>query len=269
MSEAYLALVGDFAAETDDLDGVVSTLSSTDWLTPTPAEGWTIRDQISHLAGFDEAGTTAIVAPDDFTADLDRRITEGDDPIAGYTAAGRALPPSEVHDWWRRARAGLVGAATPRDPKMRVPWYGPAMSLMSHLTARTMEAWAHGQDVRDTLGIAPLVSHRLRHVAHIGVGARAFSYATNGVEMPATPIDVVLDAPDGTQWSWGPGDAVDRILGSALDFCLLVTQRRHRDDLSLQITGAEAERWSTIAQAFAGAPGGGGRHRGQFAAEER
>lgn len=267
MSEAFDALLVDFAAETEDLDRLVAPLSTDQWLQPTPAAGWTIRDQISHLAGFDEAGTTAVVDPDGFTADLERRITEGDDPIAGYTNAGRALSPAQVLEWWRGARDGLVVAAAPCDPRMRVPWYGPAMSLMSHLTARTMEAWAHGQDVRDTLGVPPLVSRRLRHVAHIGVGARAFSYVTNGWEMPATPVDVVLDAPDGSQWTWGPGDAPNRIAGPALDFCLLVTQRRHRDDLALDITGDEAERWSTIAQAFAGAPGGGGRRPGQFAAE--
>jgi hypothetical protein len=44
---------------------------------------------------------------------------------------------------------------------------------------------------------------------------------------------------------------------SAYDFCLLVTQRRHRDDLDLVTTGADADRWLGIAQAFAGPPGAG------------
>ena len=45
--------------------------------------------------------------------------------------------------------------------------------------------------------------------------------------------------------------------GPALDFCLLVTQRRHRDDLALSIDGPAATEWMTIAQAFAGAAGTG------------
>ena len=45
--------------------------------------------------------------------------------------------------------------------------------------------------------------------------------------------------------------------GPALDFCLLVTQRRHRDDLALVIEGAAATEWMAIAQAFAGAAGTG------------
>jgi len=257
VSDAYDALVRDLVDETAALDDVVAALDDDALLAATPAEGWTIRDQLSHLAGFDEAARQAVVAPDDFTADLERRIAEGDDPIAGYTTLGRDLAPTAVREWWRRARAELVDAVAPLDPKARVPWYGPSMSAMSHVTARTMEAWAHGQDVRDTLGLPPLVSHRLRHVAHIGVGARAFSYLNNGLEPSAAPIDVVLAAPDGSAWTWGPGDAADRVEAEALDFCLLVTQRRHRDDVDVRVTGPEAQRWISIAQAFAGAPGGG------------
>ena len=47
-------------------------------------------------------------------------------------------------------------------------------------------------------------------------------------------------------------------MGSAYDFCLLVTQRVHVDDTDLVAVGEEAQRWLRIAQAFAG-PAGGGR----------
>ena len=59
-------------------------------------------------------------------------------------------------------------------------------------------------------------------------------------------------------WTAGPEDAAQTVTGPAYDFCLLVTQRRHLDDLSLVATGKDAEKWLTIAQAFAG-PAGGGR----------
>ena len=48
-----------------------------------------------------------------------------------------------------------------------------------------------------------------------------------------------------------------------MDFCLLVTQRRHRDDTNLVVEGSLAEEWLSIAQAFAGPPGTG-RRPGQF-----
>ncbi len=156
---------------------IVSPLDGRALLTATPAAGWTVRDQLSHLAGFDDAAITALREPEGFRADLARRLAEGDDPVAEYTAHGRAMDPSEVVSWWAGSRAELLALAADRDPTVRIPWYGPSMSAMSFFTARLMETWAHGQDVRDALGLRPEVSDRLRHVAHIGVGARSFSYA--------------------------------------------------------------------------------------------
>ena len=74
---------------------------------------------------------------------------------------------------------------------------------------------------------------------------------------PADPFRVELTAPDGELWVWGPADAAQRVTGPALDFCLLMTQRRHRDDLALGIEGPAATEWMAIAQAFAGAAGTG------------
>ena len=104
----------------------------------------------------------------------------------------------------------------------------------------------------------------MRHVAHIGVGARPFSYVANDREPNPAPIRVELVGPSGDPWTWGPDDAADRVTGPALDFCLLVTQRRHRDDLAVVAEGAAADEWLDIAQSFAGPPGEG-RRPGQFA----
>jgi uncharacterized protein (TIGR03084 family) len=131
------------------------------------------------------------------------------------------------------------------------------MSAASSLTARIMETWAHTQDIADALGVTREPTDRLRHVAHIGVGARSFSYAVRGKSVPAVEIRVELEGPDGTAWTWGPDQAVNRISGPALDFCLLVTQRRHRNDLALAIEGPAAIEWMAIAQAFAGTAGTG------------
>ena len=61
----------------------------------------------------------------------------------------------------------------------------------------------------------------------------------------------------------GTGAAADSVTGSALDFCLVVTQRRHLADTDLVVRGPLAEEWMSIAQAFAGPPGEG-RAPGQF-----
>jgi uncharacterized protein (TIGR03084 family) len=235
-------------------------LTDADWRRLTPAPGWTIGDQVSHLAYFDEAAIMSATDPDQFQS----AHTTAVDPDA-IARRYHEMAAADLADWFGRARGELLSVFASLDPAMRVPWFGVQMSVASSVTARLMETWAHGQDIADTVGVQRAPTHRLRHVAHIGVGARAFSYAANRLPMPADPVRVELVAPSGELWSWGPADAQDRVIGSAIDFCLLVTQRRHRLDVAVEAAGPAAREWLAIAQAFAGPPGPG-RKPGQFSA---
>jgi uncharacterized protein (TIGR03084 family) len=259
------ALIGDLAAETAALRAIVDPLPAADWLLPTPAPGWTIADQVSHLAYFDEMAVKSATDPGAFTAEVAQLIATGTADADVIAAEHRHLSPAQLTDWFGRTRSDLLSAFARLDPTARVPWFGPPMSVASSVTARMMETWAHGQDIADALSVQRVPTHRLRHVAHIGVGARAFSYVARGLPVPADPIQVELVAPSGELWTWGPDTAEDRVSGPALDFCLLVTQRRHRADTAVTAHGPVADQWLTIAQAFAGPPGTG-RAPGQFAA---
>jgi uncharacterized protein (TIGR03084 family) len=249
------ALAADLAAESAVARALVAGLDEAGWHTPTPAAGWDIADQISHLAYFDDVAVQSAVRPDEFRADL-AAAPESVNPDA-IAARYRDRTGAELLAWFDTARAELLDTFATIDPHQRLPWFGPAMSAASSLTARLMETWAHTQDIADALAVTREPTARLRHVAHIGVGARAFSYAARGQAMPDVPVRIELTAPNGAVWTWGPADAADHIAGDALDFCLLVTQRRHRDDLALTIAGETAQRWMAIAQAFAGPPGPG------------
>ncbi|GAA1398442.1 TIGR03084 family metal-binding protein [Pseudonocardia kongjuensis] len=256
------ALADDLAAESAVLRELLAPLPDPDWRRDTPAAGWTIADQVSHLAHFDDVAVRSAVDPDGFTAERDRIVAGGGgiDPDA-IAASYRELSGAALLAWFDDARGRLLEVFRGLDPGLRVPWFGPPMSAASSLTARIMETWAHGQDVADALGVVREPTGRLRHVAHIGVGARAFSFAVHGRPVPDEPVRVELTGPAGEVWTWGPADATDRVTGPALDFCLAVTQRRHRDDVGLTVTGPAATAWLEIAQAFAGAPGTG-RERG-------
>jgi len=254
------AICDDLAAEHADLDRIVAALDDVAWDTPTPAAGWMVRDQISHLWFFDQRAALALTDPEAFAADAKALLAGGGTDAS--IAAGRAISPSELLAAWQTDRETLIALARTIDPSMRVPWYGPAMAARSFITARLMETWAHGQDVVDAVGAQRRPTARLRHVAHIGVRARPFSYAINERELPPVEVYVGLDAPDGSTWEWNESD-VDRVTGPALDFCLVVTQRRHLDDVTLTIDGPAATEWMSFAQAFAGPPGGG-RGPGQF-----
>jgi uncharacterized protein (TIGR03084 family) len=249
------ALAADLAAESAVTRALVAGLDEAGWHTPTPAAGWDIADQIGHLAYFDEVAVRSAVHPGEFRAELAVAL-ESMNPDA-IAARYRDRAGAQMLAWFESARAGLLETFSKLDPRQRLPWFGPPMSAASSLTARIMETWAHTQDIADALGVTREPTSRLRHVAHIGVGARAYSYAARGKTPPEEPVRVELTAPDGTLWAWGPDGAPDRVTGTALDFCLLVTQRRHRDDLDLAVTGPSAQEWIAIAQAFAGPPGPG------------
>jgi uncharacterized protein (TIGR03084 family) len=247
------ALLDDVVAESADLTGILADVPAAGWSTPTPADGWTIADQVGHLWFFDREARRALDDPDGFVAGLDEIARDPAGYLAHQLDAGRALGDGLL-EAFGTARWSLVETLRGVDPATRVPWYGPPMSPASFATARLMETWAHGQDVADALGVRRTPTDRLRHVCHLGVRTRDFSYAIRGEASPQTAVAVVLDAPSGDVWSWGDPGADDRVAGSAEDFCLVVTQRRHLEDVGLRVTGTAAAGWMARAQAFAGAP---------------
>lgn len=250
-------LLSDLVAETAVLDDFLVGLGDADWERPTPAEGWAVRDQISHLAYFDEAAVLAATEPERFRIEAARLKELGPDFPDVIAERYRSTDVSELNSWFRAARSELITSFAPLDGKDRVPWFGPDMSVTSCVTARLMETWAHTQDVLDTFGVERAPTRRLRHVAHLGVRTLGFSFQLNGRPVPSEPVQVVLEAPDGDLWRWGDETAPNRVMGEALDFCLVVTQRRHLADTGLDVHGPVAKEWLTIAQAYAGAPGTG------------
>ena len=258
------ALLADLAAETQVVREMLVPLDDAGWETPTPAEGWAVRDQVSHLAYFDEAATLAAADPDRFRAEAAELMRGGPSFPDDISARYCEMPPAKLLTWFGDARQQFAATFGRIEPKARLPWYGPDMSAASSVTARLMETWAHGQDVADALGVRREPTGRLRHVAHIGVRTSGFAFQLNGRPAPDAEVRVELAAPDGSTWTWGPAGATDKVTGTALDFCLVVTQRRHIADTALTVDGPAATEWMSIAQAFAGPPGTG-RRPGQFA----
>ena len=82
-------LAVDLAGEQDALDAIVAGLSREQWLTPTPSPGWTVADQIGHLAYFDSAARLALTDPDAFQAHL-----EPDDAQPEHRSSCRRHPAS-------------------------------------------------------------------------------------------------------------------------------------------------------------------------------
>ena len=251
-------VLADLTAEGDELEAVVAPLDEQGWRTPVPAPGWDIATTIVHLAWTDEV---AVAAGTDKAAWDDLVVRAIGDPLGFVDAeafAGAKASGAQILTRWRAARPALVTMLRDFPEGQKLPWFGPPMSPTSMATARFMETWAHALDVYDALAITREPTDRIRHVAHLGVRTRDFAFGVHELTPPAEEFRVELVAPSGERWTWGPEDAAQRVTGSAYDFCLRVTQRRHRDDLDLVAVGPDADRWLDIAQAFAG-PAGPGR----------
>jgi uncharacterized protein (TIGR03084 family) len=249
-------VLDDLDAESADLDAIVAGLPDAEWKRSTPAPGWTIAHQIAHLTWTDSVATHAVTDPAAFGAVLAGAAADTTGLVDRTAAAGITTPPHLLARW-RAGRSALRAALSAAPPGQKIIWFGPPMSPAMTATGRLMETWAHGQDVADALGVARVPTNRLRHVAYIGFRTLANGFLARGRPVPDEPVLVELTGPAGERWTYGPAGADNTVTGPALDFCLLVTQRRHRAELALTATGPVADEWLDVAQAFAGPPGPG------------
>ncbi|TDD86502.1 TIGR03084 family protein [Actinomadura darangshiensis] len=258
-------VIADLDAESAQVDRMVAGLDGAGWARPTPAAGWTVADQVAHLAFiFRLAGTAA----SDAAAFQALTARAKDDFNGAVNAALREYPtgsPDKLLAVWERERADGIAALAAFPEDQTVPWLVNPLPPAILACAGIMEAFAHGQDIADALGIRPERTDRLLHLVGFAILTRDFGYQTRGLTPPAHEFRYEITAPSGARWTFGPADAPDRISGPAEDFCLLVTRRRHRADLAVTASGPEADRWLDIAQAYRG-PAGPGRAPGQFAA---
>lgn len=253
---ARMKLCKDLAAEGQDLLSQIDGLHEADWWSSTPAEGWSIADQVCHLARFNERASEALIDPPSFRAERDAALAISSDVAELELANDRVRRPKELRDWFAMSLDALLLSLGKADWSVRVPWYGPAMSVASCATARLMEIWAHGQDVADALHQQRTPTDRLLHIARLGVRTRSYSYSNRGLVPPDIGIRVELAGPSGDIFILDDiGE--ESINGPLVDFCLVVTRRRHLLDTKLRCQGDNAGEWMGIAQAFAGGAGTG------------
>lgn len=220
------SIVDDLAAEQAVLDDLVGNLDEEQWGTPSPAAGWNVRDEIAHLAFFDD------VALDSLTGRGESRFAELEDAMRSGAAdfvrsPGAGRSGREVLASWREARTAEVEAFRRIDPTDRVPWGPNRMAAASLCTARLMETWAHGLDCFMALGVQTVDGERLRHVCHIAYRAIPNALLQAGLAMSAPLDDLVVEvcSPAGALWRFGRKDAPNRIEGTASEFARVGVRR--------------------------------------------
>jgi uncharacterized protein (TIGR03084 family) len=260
MSDAY----ADLRADGDDIDRLVRDLDPAEWKRPTPAPGWTIAHQVAHLSATFKLAALAAGNPDVFATVTARLSPNFSANVDAALAEYLAEEPAVLLSRFREERAKVEKALGALPPDHVVPWLVRPIPAGVLAAAGMMELFGHGQDIADALGVRRKVTDRIVHLVGFAVRTWDFGYQARGLATPDVQFRFDIVSPSGAVWTFGPADAANRIDGPAEDLCLLVTRRRHPDDLTVRATGPEAVRWLQIAQAYRG-PAGQGRRPGQFA----
>lgn len=247
----------DLLDQYSEVAALAETLTPEQWQAKTAFFGWTPWDEIAHLCFFDETGLLAATDADAFAENTRALMTElgkGREISAITREKYGAMNGAQLVAYWRSCFEALTAALALLDAKARLPWYGPTMSARSFATARMMETWAHGQDVFDTVRVRRQPSRHLKHIAHIGVTTYGWTFVNRNLPVPEPVPYIELSAPGNETWTWNEPSVDNAVRGKAEEFCLVVTQRRNIQDTQLQVTGAPAMHWMSIAQCFAGPP---------------
>ena len=250
MADDHAALLEDLRAEQDELARDLQRTSVDDWLRPTAARGWDVRDTVAHLAETDEMAYDTCTGGPRALNDLADQLASPEDLTLVGVLRGRKLPGADVLAWWRRSSARGRELFASLDPRARVPW-GLGMTVSSLVTARLMETWAHGLDARGALGIPSVDTPRLRHVAWLSLRALPYAFTVAGRPVPEERVRVELTLPDGATWTYGPEDATARITGPAGELCRVFVQRMRLEDATgLRAEGPAAVASLEVARAF-------------------
>jgi len=246
----------DFCNESEALYKLIEPISDDAYGQKTQFKNWTINDVLSHLHMWNWAADKSLSDPDEFDAFLNRLMMEmADSTLRQFeTKWLDGLENKELLEEWRRYYIEMSKRFEVTDPKKRVKWAGPDMSVRSSITARLMETWAHGQEVYDHLGVARQNQDRIKNIAVLGMNTFGWTFMNRKMEVPGDKPYVKLTAPSGETWEWEDPSTQNYVEGSAEEFCQVVTQVRNIGDTSLKVVGETANLWMSIAQCFAGGP---------------
>jgi len=245
----------DFLEECESLHGLLVALNERDLAVTTKFKRWTVADIIRHLAVWDAAARLTL----EDGAAFERFFA----PVPGYMAANNlrafecksvtAQGPGLIEYWWDNCRSTAQLYAT-ADPKQRLKWGGPDLSAQTCITSRLMETWSHSQAIYDEFGVDRIDGDRIKNIVQIGVQTFLWTFQNRGLVPPGPIPNLELKAPSGEIWRWRNEQSLEHIVGSATEFCQVVTQTRNIADTQLRVDGPVGETWMEIAQCFAGSP---------------
>ncbi|MCH8844487.1 MAG: maleylpyruvate isomerase family mycothiol-dependent enzyme [SAR324 cluster bacterium] len=209
----------DFRDESEALFALLDPLSDTDWSRKTQFKNWTINDVVAHLHIWNHAADLSLRDNNafmEFVAQFKLAMKQGDGHLRFTHTWLHGTKNRELLRNWREFYLEMSDRFAAADPRMRVNWVGPGMSVRSSISARLMETWAHGQEIYDLIGAQRTHTDRIKHIATIGVKTFGWTFINRKLEPPGPPPYVRLTAPSGDIWEWNEPSETECVTGDAV-----------------------------------------------------
>ncbi|HVL32010.1 MAG TPA: maleylpyruvate isomerase N-terminal domain-containing protein, partial [Actinomycetota bacterium] len=91
--------LAELEAEHGELEAFLAGLSADEWSAPTPAEGWDVRDQVSHLADTNEICVDTVTGGPRPLNETALSFPDPESFTQSGVERGRAMSPADVLAW--------------------------------------------------------------------------------------------------------------------------------------------------------------------------
>ena len=246
-----------FKEESDALYKLLINADKNSFKLKTQFKSWTINDVLYHLHVWNIAALLSLKNENEFKEFMQNfmeAVKSGNSAREYEKILSDNAEGLDLLSLWKETYEKISNEFAKSDPKKRVKWAGPDMSVRSSITARHMETWAHGQEIFDQLGFERIDTDRIKNIVVIGVNTFGWTYINRNLSIPEKMPKLSLLSPSNELWEWNEDNEEDMISGSATEFSQVVTQVRNINDTSLKVSGKIANEWMSIAQCFAGPP---------------
>ena len=245
----------DFRDECNAVYSILENLKEQDYEMPTQFKGWTFNNVIGHLHVWNYAADISLKDGDEwknFANSAMQALGSGSSMNEFEQTITKGIKGPELLSMWKEYYTDMTERFAVADPKKRVKWMGPDMSVRSSISARHMETWAHAQELYDSLGLDRINEDRIKNIVIIGNNTFKWCFTVHKKTLPSIKPYLKLKSPSGAIWEYNEPSEEHKIEGLAEEFCQVVTQVRNIKDVNLKLTGSIADEWMTVAQCFAG-----------------
>ena len=245
----------DFRDECNAVYSILENLKEQDYEMPTQFKGWTFNNVIGHLHVWNYAADISLKDGDEwknFANSALQALGNGSSMNEFEQTITKGIQGPELLSMWKEYYTDMTERFAVADPKKRVKWMGPDMSVRSSISARHMETWAHAQELYDSLGLDRINEDRIKNIVIIGNNTFKWCFTVHKKSLPSIRPYLKLISPSGEIWEYNEFSEEHKIEGLAEEFCQVVTQVRNIKDVNLKLTGSIAEEWMSVAQCFAG-----------------